>query len=266
MYNVRRPRPDELPSALGLAVSTLVAAAAAGAILIAVVLPAEYGIDPTGLGARLGLTQMGEIKVKLAEEAVADQQQTAAGTTTDPTGAETEASTAETIATAEPDETTATAAVSANALAEAEDAFSDAPAPEETATPASEEAATPELVEEPAEIETAATSATEGRKDSVTFTLAPGEGIEYKLVMQAGAVAEYAWAVEGGVVNYDLHGDGGGQSVSYVKGRGVPGDKGALKAAFTGNHGWFWRNRNAEDVTVTLRVRGDYKELKRKAG
>ena len=33
------------------------------------VLPAEYGIDPTGVGRALGLTQMGEIKVQLAEEA-----------------------------------------------------------------------------------------------------------------------------------------------------------------------------------------------------
>lgn len=37
-----------------------------------VVLPAEYGIDPTGVGRALGLTQMGEIKTRLAKEALAD--------------------------------------------------------------------------------------------------------------------------------------------------------------------------------------------------
>jgi len=27
-------------------------------------------------------------------------------------------------------------------------------------------------------------------------------------------------------------------------------------------HGWFWRNRGREPVTVTLRTRGDYQDLK----
>jgi hypothetical protein len=38
-----------------------------------VVLPSEYGIDPTGAGRALGLTEMGEIKTQLAEEAEADR-------------------------------------------------------------------------------------------------------------------------------------------------------------------------------------------------
>ncbi|ODT04488.1 MAG: hypothetical protein ABS52_04320 [Gemmatimonadetes bacterium SCN 70-22] len=44
----------------------------AGALLLTAVLPAEYGIDPTGAGRVLGLTQMGEIKVRLAREAAED--------------------------------------------------------------------------------------------------------------------------------------------------------------------------------------------------
>ena len=81
--------------------------------------------------------------------------------------------------------------------------------------------------------------------------------------MKEGEKALYAWTVEGGVVNYDTHGDGGGRSISYVKGRGVPEDKGELVAAFTGNHGWFWRNRGKEDVKVVLRTAGQYSALKR---
>lgn len=65
------PRPD-LPSARSLARATLVAIAVAAALLLTVVLPAEYGIDPTGAGRVLGLTQMGEIKVRLAREAAED--------------------------------------------------------------------------------------------------------------------------------------------------------------------------------------------------
>ncbi|MFK7861533.1 MAG: hypothetical protein AB8B64_22135, partial [Granulosicoccus sp.] len=46
----------------GLVKATLGAAIAAGAILTFVWLPAEYGIDPTGVGHVLGLTEMGHIK------------------------------------------------------------------------------------------------------------------------------------------------------------------------------------------------------------
>ena len=37
---------------------------------------------------------------------------------------------------------------------------------------------------------------------------------------------------------------------------------GELVAAFTGNHGWFWRNRTDAPVTVTLRTGGEYLEIK----
>ena len=62
----------------GLIRSTLLAAGAAGAILVLFWLPAEYGIDPTGVGALTGLTEMGEIKQQLAAEAAADAQAAAA--------------------------------------------------------------------------------------------------------------------------------------------------------------------------------------------
>lgn len=52
--------------------ATFVALAIAAVALALLVLPAEYGIDPTGIGRVLGLTQMGEIKRTLAGEAAAD--------------------------------------------------------------------------------------------------------------------------------------------------------------------------------------------------
>lgn len=61
-----------LPSARALLRSTVIALAIAASLLLTVVLPAEYGIDPTGVGRVLGLTQMGEIKVRLAREAAED--------------------------------------------------------------------------------------------------------------------------------------------------------------------------------------------------
>ena len=98
-------------------------------------------------------------------------------------------------------------------------------------------------------------------RDQVSYTLAPTEGIEIKLVMSEGARAEFEWEAEGSILNYDTHGDGGGQRVTYEQGRGVPGQSGDLVAAFDGNHGWFWRNRTDAPVTFTLRTRGDYERM-----
>lgn len=48
------------PSSASLLKATGIAAATAALVLVLFVLPAEYGFDPTGLGARLGLTAIGE--------------------------------------------------------------------------------------------------------------------------------------------------------------------------------------------------------------
>ena len=68
----------------GLIRSTLIASGAAAAMLSVVYLPAEYGIDPTGLGAVLGLTEMGQIKQQLYAEAEADEAGAGAPITLDP--------------------------------------------------------------------------------------------------------------------------------------------------------------------------------------
>ncbi len=207
MYNSEKPDLADLPSTARLLKSTALAAVAAVAILVTVVLPAEYGIDPTGAGGVLGLTEMGDIKSQLAEEAELDHQ------------------------TSLPSTESSTPII--NALL---GLFINTAHAQDTEQPWT---------------------------DEVTFTLEPGEGIEYKLVMQQDAEAQFLWSASGGRVNFDLHGDGDGQNISYEKGRGTTGEQGVLKAKFTGNHGWFWRNRDKQAVTVTLQVRGDYEALER---
>ena len=93
--------------------------------------------------------------------------------------------------------------------------------------------------------------------------LTPGESTEIKLVMAQGAKAQYSWVVEGGEVNFDTHGDAPGKSISYEKGRGVSSDEGVLAAAFTGNHSWYWRNRDKSNVKSVLRTRGDHTGIKK---
>ncbi|MBX9910673.1 MAG: transmembrane anchor protein [Beijerinckiaceae bacterium] len=103
------------------------------------------------------------------------------------------------------------------------------------------------------------------KKDELTITLKPTEGVEYKLTMVKGAAVQFDWTVEGGVVNYDMHGTpkGGGKETSYKTERGVAKQSGTLTAGFDGSHGWFWRNRGTQPVTIKLKVEGAYSELKK---
>jgi len=221
MYNSDTPLRAELPSSRQLLRSTILAAIAALVLLIAVVLPAEYGIDPTGAGRALRLTEMGDIKQQLAAEAAADAAAAAPAALLPATG---EAG----MATASAAELPVMAAVAA--------------VPKEPT-----QAAAPQIE----------------WRDEIPLILTPGEGTEIKLKMAQGAKAQYAWVVEGGEVNFDTHGDAPGKSISYEKGRGVSSDAGVLEAAFTGNHGWYWRNRGQSNVKVILRTRGDYTEIKK---
>ena len=69
----------DLPSSARLGRATLLAAAIAGVMLVTVILPAEYGIDPTGIGTALGLFR--------APAAAAEPLPTSAGTTSGATTA-----------------------------------------------------------------------------------------------------------------------------------------------------------------------------------
>ncbi|WP_298018212.1 transmembrane anchor protein [uncultured Castellaniella sp.] len=228
MYNTDLPNRAELPTSEQLKRSTIIAAISALAILVTIVLPSEYAIDPTRIGRALGLTEMGEIKLQLAAEAAKD----GAGKTVADRFMQ-NASTS-----------TSSSTVMPPAIIQ----------PSQPPTFAGKE---------PEPLVTKTTPTQTDRSDEISITLKPGQGVEVKLVMAAGAKAKFSWTANGAVVNYDTHGDGNGRSVSYEKGRGVASDEGVLDAAFDGNHGWFWRNRTNSNVTLTLRTNGDYSELKR---
>ncbi len=103
------------------------------------------------------------------------------------------------------------------------------------------------------------------RTDETVITLKPTEGTEYKIELPQGGQIQYTWTVEGGPVNYDLHGTpkAGGKEKSYKAARGVNGGKGVLTADFDGAHGWFFRNRGSAPVTIKLTTTGAYKEIKK---
>ncbi|MDP2212946.1 transmembrane anchor protein [Phenylobacterium sp.] len=204
MYNANKPTAAELPSTGQLLKSTGIAAVIATALLVTVVLPAEYGVDPTRIGSVLGLTEMGRIKIQLAAEAQAE-----------------EAS----LATA---------------------AFTPAAAPAASTTAIAPAAETPGE-----------------RSDETVLTLEPDQAAEIKLVMAEGARVRFTWTSSGGAINYDTHADRPGTPYhGYGKGTEQR-VEGELAAAFDGSHGWFWRNRTGEPVTITLRTEGAYSEVKR---
>ena len=215
MFNAEKPSLDELPTSAQLIRSTAIAAASAAVILVTVVLPAEYDIDPTGIGGVLGLAEMGEIKSQLAAEAEADR-----------------------IKALEEQG----ALVTQEQSSLMNDIFS--------------------VFVVAAHAEEVPSEPVQEWRDEITFTLAPGESAEWKLVMEEGQTAQYAMLVDGGRVNFDLHGHGSGQSETYYKGRGSTGEEGEITAGFAGEHGWFWRNREKTEVTVTVQVRGEYDEFK----
>lgn len=207
MYNTNIPTDRELPSTGKLIKSTILAGITALALLVTVVMPAEYGIDPTGVGNAIGLKKMGEIKMSLAKEAAAEQQ--AAEITT-----------------------------STQLVAEAVVAAAPEPAVTEPATTA--------------------------RTDEMKLTLAPDEGTEVKVTMAKGKKVNYSWETNGGKANFDVHADSKELDIDYhgyEKGSEQK-KEGVIEAAFDGKHGWFWRNRTSETITVTLKTNGEYTEIK----
>lgn len=210
MYNAEIPKDIELPSSKKLIKSTAIAAVSAVIVLVTCVMPAEYAIDPTGMGKVLGLTKMGEIKQSLTEES----------------------------------ENGINAAQAVNSV-------------------------------EQISVETSTQTATDNaqmimpaiNKESISIELKPGEATEVKLTMPQSASVNFDWKAVGGGLNYDTHGDPvnapKGFYHGYGKGKNETTQQGVLKAAFDGKHGWFWRNRTENPVTVTLLVEGQFSEMKK---
>lgn len=76
MPNYNRKDSSYFASTANLIKSSLIALLVSIILLITVILPAEYAIDPTGVGRVLNLTQMGEIKMSLAQEAEKEEKMT----------------------------------------------------------------------------------------------------------------------------------------------------------------------------------------------
>jgi hypothetical protein len=216
MYNTNIPEKTELPTNGQLIKATLASLVVAIVLLVSCILPAEYAIDPTGIGKKMGLLEMGEIKVQLEQEAYQEEM---------------------------------TALASSPAIA---------------SKISQEPNAKPTL---PKVLDVAITQVPEVKSPPTAereIQLNPGEAAELKLVMKKNNKVQYKWSVNKGHVNFDTHGDNPLTNYhGYGKGKAVTSDDGTLTAAFDGKHGWFWRNRSSEVVSIKLEVSGDFQGIER---
>ncbi|RSZ60913.1 hypothetical protein HF313_17515 [Massilia atriviolacea] len=188
---------------------TLLAAAVAAVLLTVAILPAEYGIDPTGAGKALGLSRLHSpaaphaVPLKAAAPAV-------------PPGGSTVS----------------------------------APGEVRAVTIASKQTAA-------------------YRTDTREITLAPGKGVELKTHLAKGAALMFSWkTTRGEVLDHDFHGEPvnakNDEFESFILEDEVSQSRGVLIAPFTGVHGWYWKNRTDEPVTVVLQASGFYSDMFKK--
>jgi hypothetical protein len=206
MLNVNNPRPEELPSKKQLFKSLVFGLILGLIIFLTIILPAEYAVDPTGIGKKIGLQEMGIIKKELAEEAEADRE----------------------LDKIKKDDS--------SFLNNFFNIF----------------------------ISKAMAQGHKEWKDNVNFVIKSGKTAELKFTLLKGQSFEYAVIAEGGLINFDLHGHGKTKSKTYEKGRGSNGSEGKIVVDFDGEYGWFFRNRDKKDISITINLWGDYSNLKEK--
>ncbi|WP_377705130.1 transmembrane anchor protein [Pseudoduganella sp. UC29_71] len=105
------------------------------------------------------------------------------------------------------------------------------------------------------------------RSDEMSVTLQPGEGAEVKALMRKGEHFVFSWATDGAPVKADMHGEPehakANEFTTYWKEPAQTGAQGTFTAGFDGIHGWFWRNKGAQPVTIKVKVSGFHEKLYR---
>jgi hypothetical protein len=190
-----------IPGKATLYKATAVAALVAAVITTAFILPAEYGIDPTGIGKITGLTAIAEA------------------------GSE-DAQMQEVLPT--------TPAADGNLLAGA------------SLSPVTKQGSVL-------------------NSKTLELTLAPNKGAELKAKMQKGQSIVFSWSANGQPLLVDMHGEElnakADEYTSYWLERSQSAGSGNFVAPFDGTHGWYWKNKGTEPVTVTVTIHGFFDDF-----
>jgi hypothetical protein len=183
--------------------ASIVASVISAVVLVTAILPAEYNIDPTGIGKSLGLTKIA----------------TAANTPITPS-------------------TKVVPSIMVNS-----DSIVIINAPSV------------------AEIKQSQAKVMGLRQDTVDIVIAAGKGLEYKLLMNESTHLEYEWRTDGAPLYFDFHGEPQGDKTGFFESFAITTSdqvKGTLTTPFSGSHGWYWKNKTNDPITVTLTTKGAY--------
>lgn len=209
------------PSTGRLLKATAVALLIAGLILVAAVLPAEYGIDPTGIGSRLGLDALGS-NAKAAEPDAASAVQEPSVGPTDPAPK-----------------------AAANEAIDATAVFG--PAPGQTFD---KTASTTHKL--PPRRETLSLTLPPGDGAEIKALVAKGGAF----VFHWKASGDVAVDMHGERTNAAKD-----EYTSYSIERAQRESSGQFTAPFDGRHGWYWLNRGSEAVAIRIEVIGFQEKL-----
>lgn len=220
------PTYDELPTSARLVRATVLAVLSAMVLLVVAVLPAEYGLDPTGMGKRLGLLQLSQAAPPAAVPPAA------APVTSNASAAVGDAAVG----------SDAHASIRARAI--------------EVFGPQAGQSFAPDAVAFVA-------GASPSRTDTLTLNVPAGRGVEAKASLGAGQSFVFDWKATGELA-VDMHGerpDAHDAYTSYAIDGARRDASGRFTAPFDGQHGWYFENRGDRDVTVELRVTGSQTSL-----
>lgn len=203
---------------------TVFAAIVAVVILTVAVLPAEYGIDPTGLGKAMGLTKL---QADSATPAVASNS-----------------------AAVQAPAAAVSGAAAAAPAGDAPRSIVSAPGEERALTISSR----PSL---PYRTDGLEILVAPGKGVEVKTLLAKGATLIYTWKTKNAALVNHDF--HGEPVNAKEN-----EFESFILEKGVSESRGTLIAPFTGVHGWYWKNKSAGPVTVVLRASGFYSDIYKK--
>lgn len=205
---------------------TVYAAIVAAVILTVAVLPAEYGVDPTGLGKAMGLTKLHSDS---ATPAVANNS----------------------AAVQAPVATAAVPAAGPSVPAGGSPRSKISAPGEQRALTISSRPTLPFRTDD-MEILVAP-----GKGVEVKTLLAKGQTLIYTWKTKDAALVNHDF--HGEPVNAKEN-----EFESFILEKEVSESRGTLIAPFTGVHGWYWKNKSTVPVTVVLRASGFYSEIYKK--
>ena len=206
-----------VPSLRSLAIATLVALLCAGGILVAFVLPAEYGIDPLGTGRALGLTDLANATGEPAKPAA--------------------------ISATAPSESAGVAKTAINPVL-VPSPTGDAPTVKDTFIPQRDRF----------QFDAREITLAPGEGMEIKYNMKKGAGLVYSWTTTAPVSFEFHG--EPDVKPAGKEGTDYYESYELDDKKGRDQSHGTFVAPSTGIHGWFWENKSDKPVTLKLASAG----------